>query len=98
MIVRTKKGTEQPHWLVLKVGKTYADIRTAAKWIESNGRVQVTNHKFFDTQEELDDLPNMCDIGIMFSDGTHVELPKFVFIEIFEIMPEGDLTDALYGN
>ncbi len=83
---------------MLKIGKDYADIRTAAKWVETNGRVDTTKHKFFDTQEELDKLPDMTDIGIMFSDGTHVELPKFVFIAIFEVIPEGDLTDALYGN
>ena len=54
---------------------------------------------FIDSQEELDNLPELCNIvSVLFEDGTTIKLPLEVFKSVFRIVPEGELTDAIYGN
>lgn len=93
MKVVIKKGKSFPS--IAKHEGEAAEIRAVAIW-----QMYEKHHsKFIDSQEDLDSLPEICEsISVMFSDGTYVELPLESFKGIFRIVPEGELTDAIYGN
>lgn len=60
----------------------------------------VTRQVVIESQIDLDSLPENCyAITLMFEDGSYkVGLPISGFKRMFEIIPEGGLTDGIFGN
>jgi hypothetical protein len=98
MYIKRRKGSELPAWSEYLSRKTYVEIRAVATWDEKDEEgISVECQTFLDCKKDLDRIPDDCDISIMFEDGTYVELPIQAFKKIFEIIPDGELTEAIYG-
>ena len=55
--------------------------------------VEITSKSVFDSMEKQNHH-----ISIEFDNSTVIEMPIEGFINMFELVPEGELTNALYGN
>lgn len=55
--------------------------------------IEITSKEVFDSMEHRNH-----EIYIEFDNSTVLNMPIEGFVNMFEIIPEGELTDALYGN
>lgn len=101
MYVKVREDAIQPGWTAFKGKKGYVEIRVVANWTTADpndpGKYTV-EQLFLEKKEDLDKIPELCEISIMFEDGTYVQLPLPAFKSIFLIIPKGEYTNAIYGD
>lgn len=101
MFVKIKKEAVTPGWHVFNQ-KQFVEVRAVANWSSADpntpGTETTYHQKFIENKEDLDKIPELCEISIMFEDGTYVQLPVQTFKEVFIVIPSGEYSDALYGD
>ena len=96
MHIKLNKGKTFPGCNEQFATRGYLEIRVVAFYYD---KWSTYKQCFVDTKVEFDKLPYLCHtLSILFEDGSNVELPLEAFNRLFTVIPEGELTNALYGN
>lgn len=112
MLIKPKRNDSIAYIPPMRESQGYCEVRATCTWTElpttqyyaGNPNVfeaeYTTYHQtFVDSKRDLDKIRNKCqNITILFEDGTNIQWPLEVFLSEYEVLPDGELTGALYGE